>query len=113
MILTLAILIILLLASLAFVTLPLLGGRRTARREEDRRAALMEREMAIQLLRDIQHDHLTGKIDDEDFVAQKAAIETRAIAEMRRFDAIGRVEGGDSIEVLIRQERTRLQRETR
>jgi hypothetical protein len=112
-ILTLAILILLLLGAAAFVAMPLLGGRKTARRDEERRATLMEREMAFQLLRDIQHDHLTGKIDDEDFMAQKAANESRAMAAMQRFDALGGVESGDALEILIRQERARLQRETR
>lgn len=113
MISTIVILIVILLASIAFIGMPLFGGRRTARREEDRRTALLDREMALQLLREIQHDHLTAKLDDEDFAAQKVAIEARAIGAMKRFDALGGGEGGDAIELLIRQERMRLQRETR
>lgn len=113
MILTLVIFCVLLIGSAAFIGLPLFGGRRQARREEDRSAALLDREMAFQLLRDIQHDHLTGKVDDEDFAAQKASTEARAVGAMKRFDAIGGVEGGDAIELLIRRERLRLQKETR
>jgi hypothetical protein len=108
-----AILVTLVLGSLAYVGRSLVGGRRQVRREEERRALLLEREMALQLLRDLQHDHLTGKIEDEDFLAQKEETEARAILTMRRLDALGHEEGGDPIEMAIRQERLRLQKGAR
>lgn len=113
MVMTLVIFSVLLIGSIAFVGRPLLGGRRIGRRDEDRRAAILDREMAFQLLRDIQHDHLTGKVDDEDFAAQKESIEARAVVAMKKFDAFGGGEGGDPLEMLIRRERLRLQKETR
>lgn len=113
MILTWAILIALLLGSLVFIARPIAGRRQLARREEERRAALIEREITLQLLRDLQHDHLTEKIDDADFAAQKEAVESRAIEAMKRLDALGHSEGGDPLEAAVRRERMRLLRGTR
>ncbi len=110
MLLTISLLIALLIGSAAFIAMPLMGGRKVVRREEEREAALLDREMALQLLRDLHHDHLTGKIDDRDFESQNAATEAIAIAAMKRADALGLAEGADPYEFLVRQERIRLQR---
>lgn len=111
--LPLVLIIVLILGALAYVAAPLARGHARARREEERRSALMEKEGALQLLGDLEHDRLTGKLGEEDFRQQREAAETRAIAAMRRLDSLGEPAGADPIEQAIRVERSRLQREAR
>ncbi len=113
MILAWVLLVLLLLGALAFVAAPLLRGAKTAQREEEKRDLVHEREAALQLLRDLEHDRQTGKLDSDDYAAQRAEAEGRAIQAMRRLDALGVAEGGDPLEAAIRLERIRLQKGAR
>jgi cytochrome c-type biogenesis protein CcmI len=108
--------ILLAIGALAFVAAPLLRGRKRSRgMRQELREALLEKNAAIQLLHDLEHDRNTGKLDEEDYLEQKTAAELRAIAALRRLDEMGAPSeaGADPIEMLIREERRRLEKEAR
>jgi cytochrome c-type biogenesis protein CcmI len=110
-VLAIVLLVVLTIGALAFIAAPLVRVRSIHRSDEDRRSAQMERDVSLQLLRDLNHDRATGKVDAEDFEEQKAEIEARAIAAMASLDALGIGEGSDPMERLIRVERVRLTKE--
>jgi hypothetical protein len=104
------------LGALAFIAAPLLRGRlRNRGIREEVRDLFHEKNAAILLLRDLDHDRSTGKLDDQDYLEQKAATEARALAVLRRLDEIGAPASGDvdPIEKLIREERRRIEKEAR
>jgi hypothetical protein len=108
--------IVLVLGALAYVAAPLFRERMRAGRrgpEEERIAALLEKESAFQLLTDLEHDRGTGKLDPEDYSAQKEVAQARAIDALKRLDALGvqAAPGMDPIEHWIREERRRLEKE--
>ena len=102
--------IVLGLGTVALIALPLIHGRVRGRRDQERRAALQEKRAALQLLAELEHDLQTGKLEEEDYSQQKAEVEGRAVAAMKRLDALGGAAGQDEVEGLIRVERAKLQR---
>ncbi|MDM7915062.1 MAG: hypothetical protein ACE15D_18110 [Candidatus Eisenbacteria bacterium] len=112
LVLSIVILVLLVLGALAFIAAPLLREQRGARRrEEERQQALGAKQRAIQLIRDLDLDRQTGKVEEADWQEQRAALEAVAIEAMRRLDAIGGGdEGDDPIERAIREEREKLRR---
>lgn len=121
MIVSVILAVLLTLGALAFVAAPLLRGRMRDRTrasrdsEEELLAARLEKDAAIQLLSDLEHDRSTGKLDDEDYLLQKAGAQERAVEALKRLDALGIAESSDGkpIEQWIREERLRLEKEAR
>jgi cytochrome c-type biogenesis protein CcmI len=105
-------LILLIVIALGFILLPLRRGRRAAPRDE-LRPALIQKESALQLLRDFEHDRKTGKLDEEEYGAVREEAETRAIEAMKRYDRLGGSEGEDAIERAIRTEKMKIEKGTR
>lgn len=58
--------------------------------EEGREGLLRARKAAYQALRDAEFDHATGKISDADYADLRARHEARAMAMLRRLDALDR-----------------------
>ncbi len=109
--LTIALLVALILVAIAFVLLPL---RRTAAgsiREEEHFRLAREKEGLLQLLRELDFDRAVGKLSEEEHERQRAEVERMAIEVMKRLDAAGRLSGDDPAELLIRVERSRVDRE--
>lgn len=96
----------------AFIVAPLRTRRRTMGRDEVRQA-FAQRESAIQLIRDFEHDHKTGKLGEDDYVAVRNEAEARAIEAMKRYDRLGGTEGDDPVERAIREERSRIEKGAR
>lgn len=111
MVLSIILLVVLVIGALAFIGAPLFRGRAIHRSDEERRAALLERDITFQLLRDLNHDRATGKVLPEDYEEQKTQIEARAIAALARLDALGVAQDGDPLEGMVRTERMRLVKE--
>ena len=103
--------IVLGIGALAFIAAPLLRHRlRTRMLEEARSSLFAEKEAALQLIADLEHDRGTGKLEPDDYETLHEAAERRAIAVMKRLDAAsGQAPPSDS-EEWIRAERLRLRR---
>jgi len=74
------------IAAIAFLAVPLGGGPRASEREgvPPHRA---ERESVLEALRDLDHDHETGKISEDDYQSDRLALQARAAAMLRAEDA--------------------------
>ncbi len=48
-----------------------------------------ERETLLAALRDLDFDHATGKISDEDYTPQRARLVAQGVAVLRQLDAVG------------------------
>jgi cytochrome c-type biogenesis protein CcmI len=112
-VLTWILLIALIVGAAAFISLPLRRRRLGARRDEERTHANTEKEAALQLIRDLDQDRQTGKLEADEYAEQRAAAEAAAIRAMKRLESFGEAPGTDSLEQLIRLERTRLEKEAR
>ena len=110
----LAVFAALVVAALIFIIHPLRGGDpATVDREGERARLLREKRAALLLIRDLDFDHRTGKILEEDYRASRLEAELAAVGLLRRLDPL---EGDDSvprewIEAEIHRERLRLGRE--
>ena len=80
------------------------------RREQERRAVLHEKAVAVQELVDIEHDRQAGMLAKEDYAVQRKAAEARAIATLKALDRLMDPLETDPIERLIRLERERIER---
>jgi cytochrome c-type biogenesis protein CcmI len=112
--LTLVFLVLLLILGAGFIAMPLVRGRGMAEPVDDgRRQIEREKELALQILRDLENDRRTGKIEQEDHDVLREEAEARAIGAMKRFDAATASGGGisDPIEAAILSERVRLEKE--
>jgi len=87
MILSVAILVLLLAGAMAYIGSPLLAPGRAGRREEED-AAFFEHETSLRLLRDLEHDRQTGKMDEEQYLLEKGRVEARGIAALRELDSL-------------------------
>src|SRR3989338_4775205 len=63
------------------------GGRDKPVTEADRLTA--ERENILAALRDLDFDHITGKITDEDFAPQRAALVAEGASIYQRLEQLG------------------------
>jgi len=74
------------LATVAFLAAPLAGGPRASEAEgvSPNRA---ERESVLQAMRDLDHDHETGKIAEDDYQTDRRALQTRAVTLLRSEDS--------------------------
>jgi hypothetical protein len=75
-------------AAAVFVLSPLRRPLPPAAPAEGREALLRAREAAYQALREAEFDHDTGKISDADYADLRTRHETRAMAILRRLDAL-------------------------
>ncbi len=112
-VLTWILLIALIAGAAAFISRPLLRRRLDPRRDGERTHAVAEKEAALQLIRDLDQDRQTGKLEEVEYAEQRAAAESAAIRAMKRLESFGVAPGADSLEQLIRLERARLQKEAR
>ncbi len=103
---------LLIVIALGFILLPLRRGRQAAPRDE-LRPALIQKESALQLLRDFEHDRRTGKLDEEEYDAVREEAESRAIEAMKRYDSLGGADGGDAVERAIRDEKMKIEKGAR
>ena len=86
----------LLLLVAAYIARPILDRAGEERAESapadaiyDRVNRLAERENVLAALRDLDFDHTTGKIAQEDYRAQRAALVGQGVAILRQLDALG------------------------
>lgn len=110
--LTLAVLTLLIVGGLLYIVAPLRRGGVPIRRDDDSYRIRQEKEIALQLLRDLDFDRAVGKLGEEEHAEQRAEAERRAIELMKRIESTAGSGGGeDAAERLIRLERARLDRE--
>lgn len=112
-ILTWVLLIAMIAGAGAFIARPLLRRQRIVRKEDERARAVIERDSAIQLIRELEQDRRTGKLDEEEYETQRAAAEADAIRAMKQLEAAQTLGAGEDLEALVRAERARLQKEAR
>jgi hypothetical protein len=89
----------LLLAVAFYVAQPILEGRGVREKPVspmDRLAA--QREVALNALRDLDFDHATGKIVDEDYAPQRAALVAQGVAILKQIEAVQPARGADDVE---------------
>jgi cytochrome c-type biogenesis protein CcmI len=112
-ILTWILLVALVAGAGAFIAIPVLRRQRVTRRGDERSRALIEKDSAIQLIRELEQDLQTGKMDEEEYAQQRAAAEAEAIRAMKQMETTSTPGTGDDLETLVRAERARIQKETR
>lgn len=80
------------------VSLPLRGGAKAAEGAEaaELEDLLAARDAKYAEIRELDLDHRTGKLSDEDFKAQDRALRAEAIAILRRLDQLGFPGDGDA-----------------
>ena len=110
--LTWIVLTILILGTLAFIFGPVWRTRARASNGRDLPSSA-EKEKELLLIRDLDFDRATGKLDEEEYQAQRSEAERRALEEMKRIDATapGPRPVAQDIESTILRERERLRRE--
>jgi len=79
------------LVALGFVVAPLLRGEgapaaREAEAASEVRDLLSQREMLLASLRDLEDDHATTKISDEDYASLKQRLTRQAVEVLKRLD---------------------------
>ena len=76
----------------AFVVARPLLEQRGVREKEISRAdqLLAERDGLLTTLRDLDFDHATGKIGDEDYAPQRAQLVAQGVAVLKQLDGLGR-----------------------
>lgn len=62
---------------------------------------VVERESILVALRDLDFDHATGKVADEDYGPQRAALMARGAAVLKQLDVAGVVDEASAIEQAI------------
>lgn len=60
-----------------------------------------ERDTILNAVRDLDFDYATGKLTDEDYAAQRAALMARGAAVLKQLDAAGAAAGASPIEQAI------------
>ena len=110
-VLTWILLVVLIVGAVAFIVRPLRRRELDVRHDDERTQALASKESALQLIRDLEQDRQTGKLEEDEFALQRAAAEAEAIRCLKRLESLGTPEGGDDVEQLIRAERARLKKE--
>ena len=65
-----------------------------------------EREAVLAALRDLDFDHATGKIAEEDYAAQRSTLAAQGTAVLRRLDQAQTLD--DELEAAVRKTRARL-----
>jgi hypothetical protein len=72
-----------------FIARPLLiRGYRSLSADPPAHALTLEREMNLLALRELDFDHLTGKIADEDYAAQRAALVAQGVALLQQLETL-------------------------
>lgn len=82
------VLIFSLLAAIAFLFIfaPTLSGAQRQRREQGRSRLEADKQTLIQVLRDIEFDHRTGKLSEADYQSAREDAESRAIQVMASLE---------------------------
>ncbi len=83
--------IVLLGAVVLLVSRPLLGGAREAEHRDTAHVAdlLAARDAKYREIRELELDHRTGKVDDQDFRLQDRALRAEAMLILRELDRYG------------------------
>jgi hypothetical protein len=85
--------ILLVSAVLAAIGYPLFvppkAAVKTGEEGDEYHKLVAKKEAAFVALKDLDFDHKTGKIDDDDFDQLKARYEDEAVAVLRRIDGVG------------------------
>lgn len=92
--LSLVVFVALVLSALAFVFSPVFArrSRERIRMEQERERLKKEKVQQLALIRDIEFDWKTGKVQDADYESARSEAESRAIAVLRRLDELGRMD---------------------
>jgi cytochrome c-type biogenesis protein CcmI len=109
------VLILSLLVTLAFLFIfaPMLAGQQRQRKEQGRARLEAEKQNLIQLLRDLEFDHRTGKLSDPDYRAAREEAESRAISVLVALETIQSEWTRPALEAEIGRMRERLSRRSR
>ena len=86
------------------VAQPLVEGRNTREKpvsQLDRLTA--ERETVLTALRDLDFDHATGKLSDEDYAPQRAALVAQGVEVLKQLEAAGHNGKGRAEDALERE----------
>ena len=87
---------------LFIVAQPFFERMRASERDTSVAAQLgAERDSILAAVRDLDFDHVTGKIADEDYAAQRALLMTRGADVLKKLDSSGVVDEAQSIEQAI------------
>ena len=78
---------VVLLVAWPFLREPVAADDRIAEPEPERLALAEERDRALAALKELEFDHRTGKIDDEDYRALVGPLRRAAAAALRSLDA--------------------------
>jgi cytochrome c-type biogenesis protein CcmI len=108
------VLIFSLLAAIAFlfVFAPILSGSRH-HREQHRVRLEAEKQTLLQLLRDLEFDHRTGKLADADYQVAREEAESRAIEVLASLESVQSQWTRSALEVEIGRMRERMSRRQR
>lgn len=96
----------------AFIARPLLvyGQRARARPNALPIQLMAEREATLTALRELDFDHTTGKVADEDYTPQRAALVARGVAILQELDELAQAPAfslEDQLEAEVRAARAR------
>ncbi|HLE26923.1 MAG TPA: zinc ribbon domain-containing protein [Anaerolineales bacterium] len=87
------------------VARPLIDGERPHEAEATPADSLLaERDNLLTALRDLDFDHATGKIADEDYTPQRAQLVARGVSVLKELEALGaegRIAAEDEIEQAV------------
>ncbi|MGH2520862.1 MAG: zinc ribbon domain-containing protein [Anaerolineales bacterium] len=93
----------------AFVARPLLQRvDANAKRQTERDKLEAEREVVLTALRELDFDHATGKVGEEDYAAQRAVLVAQGVALLKQLDALPSPEA--ELEAEVRAARSKLPR---
>ena len=85
--------LVVVLVAWPFLREPVAGDDRIVPPSDDRLALVEERDRALAALKELEFDHRTGKIDDEDYGALVGPLRRDAAAALRAIDREGRYGG--------------------
>ena len=99
-----------------FIVRPLLERAGLGPRQPTRAETLAaERETVVTALRELDFDHATGKIAEEDYSAQRAALVAQGVALLKQLDEISNQSPAqtldDELEAAIRAARAKISKE--
>lgn len=100
---SLLIIVGLVLAVVAFLARPLVEDRAPAVTAGDHRLSALqaERDSILTMIREIEMDHVMGKISSDDFQAQRAALVARGSAVLRELDMLGGTNAREDVDAAI------------
>jgi hypothetical protein len=75
------------LVALPFLREPVAGDDRLTTQDEARLALVEERDRALSALKELEFDHRSGKVDDEDYRALVGPLRRAAAAALQALDA--------------------------